>query len=295
MDPLVLNPAVAGLKPCFNALLGYRRQWANLERPVNTSLVGIHFSLGRKGVDQFKSGWHGLGFMINEDQNGDFHTTRLSAIYAYHLKLRNNAILSAGSYVTFKRLAVDSEGFRVRDPNDPALDQDQVVFFIPEISPGIWYNDKRVFAGLSVWNATQYRGRFLGRQIGSPMDLSPHVYLMGGYRYTFGGDFYHLLPSAMIRYGRNLPPSVDINMLWSYDYRFNVSLGYRLQDAVMASLQLVIARSWQVGYNYDYTLSRHRYGAQHTHEVVITFSRCLLPGPYINPFWCPAYARNDSN
>ncbi len=89
-NPLHLNPALTGVEGAMKFHLGYRNQW-----PGETdTYVSYHASL-QKYMPGIKSG---LGFLAMNDRQGGgvFNTMSAALVYAYHLKVTRQMIVTAG-------------------------------------------------------------------------------------------------------------------------------------------------------------------------------------------------------
>lgn len=112
-NPLYLNPALAGTGECSRIMFNYRNQWPSMPGNfVTYSASADHYVNALSG---------GIGVIITADNaaNGLMNTTRISAIYAYHLKLSYNVSLNAGFNATFHQQKIKSNDLIYRDMIDP--------------------------------------------------------------------------------------------------------------------------------------------------------------------------------
>jgi len=112
-NPLYLNPALAGTGECSRVLFNYRNQWPSMPGNfVTYSASADHYVNALSG---------GIGVIITADNAGKglMNTTRLSAIYAYHLKLSYNVSLNTGFNATFHQQNLKSDELIYRDMIDP--------------------------------------------------------------------------------------------------------------------------------------------------------------------------------
>ena len=94
-------------------------------------------------------------------------------------------------------------------------------------------------------------------------------------------------PSANLRYSKGLPTSFELNGAVVYDDAFSVGLGYRVQSALIGSVQLALFNYMKVGYSYDFAVSKINVATRSTHEVTVTFSACDMKAAKVQA--CPAY------
>lgn len=287
-NPYVLNPALSGKEKCQTFSMGSRRQWLNLETTESYTTFSINANLSKGGRDNFKSGWHGIGGQVLHEVSGFFKVTRIMGSYAYHLKLNRKFVASFGTFVSFKRMLLMKSKLHLKDPNDPIIQQSGQVLIFPEISPGIWISSKEYFAGLSVWNIAHSKAKMLGDQIGQEATTVPHYYLTGGKKFELN-EYIKLTPSFHLRVAQLKEPSLDINTLFQIGDYFKAGVGYRWQDAITSTIQVLIARKLSLGYGFDYTTSQLRYNGGNSHEFFISYTPCIKEELHDFRFWCPAY------
>ena len=287
-NPYVLNPAFSGKEKCQNFSLGIRRQWVDLEITESIQTFGIDANLSKGGMDNFKSGWHGVGGQVVDQQSGNFKITRIMASYAYHLRIGKEMSLSFGSFVSVKRMALMRIKLKLKDKDDPVIDNSGQVYVFPEISPGVWFSSPDYFGGISVWNISHAQAKMLGRKLGDEAATPPHYFASMGMRIKLD-NYFHFIPSTHIRFAQIREPSIDLNAAMQFGPSFKAGVGYRWQDALTANMRLIIHGKLSIGYGFDFTTSKLRYGAGNSHEVFITYTPCTKDGGYDNRFWCPAY------
>lgn len=112
-NPLYLNPALAGTGDCSRIMFNYRNQWPSM--PGNF----VTYNASADHYVNALSGGIGIIFTADNAANGIMNTTRLSAIYAYHLKLSYNVSLNAGFNATYHQQKIKSNDLIYRDMIDP--------------------------------------------------------------------------------------------------------------------------------------------------------------------------------
>ena len=78
-NPMLINPAYAGLNNNLNAGITYRKQWAGFEGSPTTYNVNAHTSLLDNRM--------GVGLIILKDNVGINSNTEIHGTYAYRLDL----------------------------------------------------------------------------------------------------------------------------------------------------------------------------------------------------------------
>ena len=106
-NPLYMNPAMAGVEGPAKVYLGYRNQWPGATNPY----VTYHAS-----YDQYIEVLQGgVGLHVGNDRQGGgvFNTLSVDGIYAYHLQVNSQLMVSGGFQA--------SVGQRNMDPSDLVL------------------------------------------------------------------------------------------------------------------------------------------------------------------------------
>ena len=111
-NPLYMNPAMAGVEGPAKVSVGYRNQWPGATNPY----VTYHASF----EEYFEAIQGGVGVHIINDRQGGgvFNTLSLDAIYAYHLRVSNDLMVTGGFQA--------SVGQRNMDPTDLVLPTDLI-------------------------------------------------------------------------------------------------------------------------------------------------------------------------
>jgi type IX secretion system PorP/SprF family membrane protein len=111
-NPLYMNPAMAGVEGPAKVSVGYRNQWPGATNPY----VTYHASF-EKYMEALQGG---VGVHIINDRQGGgvFNTLSLDAIYAYHLRVTNDLMVTGGFQA--------SVGQRNMNPTDLILPTDLI-------------------------------------------------------------------------------------------------------------------------------------------------------------------------
>lgn len=278
-----LNPAVAGIKSCNNLSFGSRRQWVGFEGAPNIYFASFRTRINKS--ERFPRNIHGFGIYLANEQEGIQKSTYVKIAYAYHLKLWRNLSASAGIFVGIQQRKLGKVSLNTTSGQiDPAFEQNGPDYVYPEISPGIFIYNKKIFAGLSVFQAFPARFKEIGD---GRTNLDPHIFIMAGY--NFRTSLFILRPSFLFAAAPLLSPSVDFTFTANYRNRISIGIGAKYVNSAYSTLQ-VQAFSWlKVGYTYEYALSQIKKVAPSTNELVITITGCETE--FINrpKFYCPAY------
>ncbi|MCC7301986.1 MAG: PorP/SprF family type IX secretion system membrane protein [Bacteroidia bacterium] len=101
LTPLQLNPASAGGLTGIQASVNYKSQWGSVGYPYRTYSASLDVAIGHK--KEKKKGFFGLGIFFYNDKAGDASMSTLQGNLnaAYHLRLSERSMLSAGAYYGF--------------------------------------------------------------------------------------------------------------------------------------------------------------------------------------------------
>ncbi|HEY0740884.1 MAG TPA: type IX secretion system membrane protein PorP/SprF, partial [Chryseosolibacter sp.] len=209
-NPLLINPAYAGIHNNFNAAASYRKQWAGFDGSPSTFNANAHSS--------FNNNKMGLGLIVLKDQIGANANTEVQATYAYKLDLNGKYFsfgLQAG-VINFKNNNGDLNPF---DPSDPAF-TGTFNFTKPSFGAGAILQSDKYFIGLSV-------PRLLKSNV-SVGDIqaklySQHYYLLGAYN-IFLNEHLRLKPSALLKGVKGAKLSTDLNFALNIDERYTAGV-----------------------------------------------------------------------
>ena len=280
MTSFMDHPAAAGNKECLDMRMGHRNQWVGFPGAPTNSFLSL---TGRIGDSP--RAVQGIGVRLENDQAGAWGSTSASIAYSQKLKLSKGGWISGGFALGISqyRLSIGDLDFPdVESSGDPAVigATSQMVF--PMIDAGFWYQDKKSFAGLSLLNATSANMNEL--TAGSKAAMV--IVATGGTSLALDGNMV-FRPSANIRYSKGLPACFELNGAIVFDDIISAGLGYRSQNAIVASFQLSLFNYMKVGYSYDINTSNLNIVSPNSHEFTIAFSAC--DNNVNRAYSCPAF------
>lgn len=284
MSPTLLNPAFAGNTQGPFVAVNYRNQWPSISNAYSTYSVAY---------DQQWQENTGLGVNVTADDAGDgaIKTTKLSGIYSYRVRLREDTYIKGAVEAGYGQTALNWEQFIFFDSLDPEFGSESPGGVsipsgeIPRSNLSKGFFD--IGSGLLIYNPLWYAG-FSYKHINSPTidfvqddtgpsgQLPSRLTLHGGMQISLDGgnigenstflspnvlvskqaDFWQVTGGALLNIDR------IFGGLW---YR----QGGRNSDAVIASIG-VKSGVFKIGYSYDYTISELTIGSGGSHEIGIT-------------------------
>ncbi|NEV94078.1 type IX secretion system membrane protein PorP/SprF [Psychroflexus sp. YR1-1] len=258
--PLIYNPAYAGSSDGYSVTGFYTSQWVGFEGAPETLILSGHDRIGLTNL--------GAGFDILSDKIGASKENRVVGNVAYHLRLSQDWLMSAGVKFGVNNYAIDYTLLSIEDQSEFGnpfgdLSRTSLIF-----GTGFFLHRENFFVGLSVPNflTTSYIDDFRN----TLANTTPNFYLSSGYRFELEREVY-LQPTIMARFASGAPYSalVSFNLDWkdklfaSANYEHNVTagafIGVRVIDQIM------------IGYSYDTsvtTFSRYNGGI---HSLMINF------------------------
>lgn len=281
MNYFGLNPAVAGSEECLDLKIGYRRQWIGLEGSPTSAFLNAHGKVGKSRTGNF----HGVGGMVETDKTGPISFTSAHGAYAYHLRVNRKYMLAMGATLGLLQYRLDLGGAvlpEVGALNDPALLASQSSLVFPMADIGFWLYGKDHFIGLSMKNILNTQVQ----DIGLDTYVVPHFLLSGGVNIDLNKGF-EFKPQALVKYVGGSRLAADLNLLFEYKDVVTAGLGVRSENGISGIVRFNVLKYFSVGYSYDYTLSKIRFGGQNTHELVIGIQACPDGQPRGIP--CSAY------
>jgi len=294
VNPYVLNPAVGGVSGDLEMAVGYRKQWVNFNGgPLSFYFSGhLPIKLRKKPSIKTKSfPFHSVGTFIYKDVTGPISKTSALASYSYNIPVFKDFRLALGLFMGVLQLNLDQSKLK--------FDQDgEVLKFnnktMPDASSGIWFYNPKYFFGVSVNQLFMNRLNFYN-DFGY---MVYHYYLTSGYKIPLGYEIdrnsnynFYLIPSFMLKYGgTGTPPSLDLNVKIRYRDQFWTGGSYRVRDS-FSFLAGVLFHSknngiFEVGYSYDYTISKINHYTSGSHEIIVKYNYRLkrqIPCP--DNFW----------
>lgn len=279
-NPLLINPATAGSHVQLSAALTYRNQWVNFEGAPQTATFGIHSSV--------RKGQVGVGLLVTNDQIGSYSNTGVFGSYAYRIRKPGGGVLALGIQGGFNNFVADFGNLNMRSQQDPIFN-----VFVNELKPnfggGVYYYNKKMFAGFAVPVILTYKKTFSEtlEQLSQPR----YYYIHGGMIIPlnrFGTVKFS--PSVLIRAQEGTPLSGDVNLNLIFHDVISLGTSYRTGDAVVTFVNFKLSEKFYVGYSYDWTTSDIRRYSKGTHEVMLNY-RVRIRGIH-KDLECPHYFSN---
>lgn len=260
-NPLIFNPAYAGLNNAFNASVSYRNQWAGFDGSPTTLNANAHLSLVENKV--------GVGLLVLQDKMGITRTTEAHALASYKLELPNEMTLSFGMQFGLVGFRNDYTELNV-DP-DPAFAQNERASK-PNVGVGSILKANKFLVGLSI--PRMLKSKFSAG--GQDFELyNQHYYLFGSYVHYLGTRL-RLKPSLLFRGVKGAPISTDVNFNINIDTKYTAGIYARNFKAYGLLLQGWFFEKYRFGYTFEVPTSRSVGATFTSHEITLGIKTSVL-------------------
>ncbi len=263
-NPVLLNPAYAGINNRFSAVATFRKQWAGFDGSPTTYGVAAHSSVWNNKV--------GVGFSGIVDQIGDTRNTEFNTMYSYKLELGENSgdkVLSFGLQAGAINFRNDAASVNARDPNDPSFAY--VNEFRFNFGAGAILKTERFFIGFSV-------PRMIPATVGQPGQsiqvYSRNFYLMGSYM-IYLSEYVRLKPSVLLKATQGAPVSADININVNFEQRYTIGVLTRNLNTYGFLTQINV-KDFRFGYVFELPSNNSVGSAFSSHEIAVTMSTAIF-------------------
>jgi type IX secretion system PorP/SprF family membrane protein len=257
---LLINPAYAGSRKALTANLTWRQQWAGFEGAPRTQVLSIHSPLPEKKL--------ALGLLLINDRIGVAHETAVTSNYAYRIRLgRGQLAFGLGAGVRMQ--AYEWTAVRTTDPGDARFLADGTDRARPDFSAGLYWADKKWFAGLSL--PTLPRGGTLGDSLAQGGLLQGSQPMLTAGTVVRANPDIKLKPSLLLRKADGAPLQADLNLNLIWRERLWVGVSWRSSDEACLLLEVLPTPQLRIGYAYDLTMGPLASYHQGSHEVMLQY------------------------
>lgn len=262
INDYVMNPAIGGKNPYFEAKSNNRYQWVGITDAPRTYILSVD--------GPTKSGKVGLGGLLFTDIVGPTRRTGFYLSYAYHLKITEKIKVSMGLSGGLLQFSVDGSKITLRDPGDDAISNGLQSVLLPDFGAGIYAysTDHRWYAGISVPQVMQNKIKFFDYSSSTLSKLATHFYATAGYKFSLNDDF-KIEPSTCIKYVTPAPLQFDLGLRAIYKEKIWIGGAFRYLDAISAMIGYVMQENITFAYSYDFSTSNIRKYSTGTHELMI--------------------------
>jgi len=255
LNPLVLNPAYAGLNNNLNIMAGYRTQWTGLEGQPQTLNATAHTSLADNKV--------GAGILFSSDHIGNITNSETNIAVAYKLNF-NESTFSFGMQAGLQNYRTDFSELSILDPGDNAFIGGERGTRM-NFGAGAILKSERFLLGLSVPRLLPSTFKNGGQEFEL---YNQHYYLMGAYVHYLN-EHIRLKPSALLRGVKGAPTSVDLAFNININAIHTTGVFVRNFNTYGLLLQTLLKEKIRFGYVFELPGNKSAGTNFTTHEVCL--------------------------
>ncbi|MEO5980098.1 MAG: type IX secretion system membrane protein PorP/SprF [Chryseolinea sp.] len=294
--PLYLNPALAGSTGQARAGINYRNQWPSID--ANFTTVSAYF-------DYFLEDYNSsVGVIITRDREGlaGLRSLNIGLQYSYELKINENLGFRPGVQLSLYNRDVNFGKLTFGDQFDPKtggfLDQPTAEAFktnfsktFVDVSFGGVFFTRTAWLGVSAWHLTQPNQSIIDENSPLPTKISVH----GGFKFYFknqiqGTGVYSkkversIAPAIQYRHqgkfdqmdlGLYFTASPIVIGAWYRGIPFKNLDNYVNNESIVMLIgftQLGAKDAINIGYSFDYTVSKLGIGSGGAHEFSLVYT-----------------------
>lgn len=252
-NKLPINPAYSGARNVPFATAIYRNQWIGFDGAPKSVMASFN--------SPFISERVGIGVTMSHFQIGLDKEFAASLAYSYNLIGEGDFALRAGIMGSVRSLSMDfTKAMPANTGGDQSLDTDRSSSFYANVGAGLYatFEDK-YYVGFSV--PKMYSNNIsLDNQAANQIAKEyQHFYAMAGAVLPLNDDF-NLMPAMLVKYVKNAPIDIDLNVNLEIQQKITAGLSYRVGgDGPGESIDLLLFwkahEQFGLGVAYDLTLS----------------------------------------
>ncbi len=273
----VVNPAYAGNRETLSFGLLYRTQWVGLDGAPKTGTFTVNSPVGYN---------MGLGLSVVNDRLGPATETNFNIDYSYSINTSESAKLSFGLKAGIDLLDVDFTKLNIYDQNDPRFQNNIDNKLQPQIGAGLYFNNDRFYAGLSVPNflTTKHfdKGSLANTQVETVAKERMHYFLIAGYVFDLGENL-KFKPATLIKMVSGSPLQADVSANFLLYDKLTLGAAYRWSAAMSAMVGFQATDEIFIGFGYDYQTTDLESYSDGSYEVMLRFELFNRPERVLTP------------
>ncbi len=265
INPILINPAVAGFSDSYQLQLNARLQWSGFDDAPQTIGAKFNGPIGRS---------FGIGLGVISESAAQMTRSKLQLDYAFRFRVRDDWKVSAGFLTAFQRIDLDNEVTTrsTYDDRDPIVDDflNGVGEFDASIGIFAAYREN-TYGGLSFNNLVSSRLAGIAGTSTNESFFSYYTFFLA-HRAELPDQKISLEPSILFRQIRNTPFQMDVNLKAGFlDDQIMAGVSYRS----LGSLGLLLGaklENFNLYYSYDVSFQRFQSYSSGTHELTVALN-----------------------
>ena len=266
INPVLINPAAAGVDDTYQVLLNARASWSGFPDAPKTYGAQFNGPLGNT---------FGFGVGVSSETAAQLSRVRGKLNFAFRFPISEKIKLSAGFSTEFQELKISNDVLNNNffQLGDKILENamDGEMEFDASLATFAVFNED-TYVGLIITNLVKSRLDNIVTE-GNQGSLLEYFTLQAGHRIKMYDLKFSLEPSILIRQMRDVPFSVDFNLVGSFleEESLMAGLSYRSIGAVGLLLGTKLP-SFQLFYSYDLSFQKFQQYSGGLHEVTVAIS-----------------------
>ncbi len=275
-NEMFINPAYAGSRDQVSSTLVYRNQWVGMEGAPKTQTASINAPLLNRKI--------GVGLNIINESIGVTKQFAIYGNYAYRVRVGTGGALAMGIQGGFINHQENLADVITNEENDSEFLFNTPKVILPNAGIGIYYNDDRFYAGISV--PRTLRNKVAGNgtsDVSTDFSFSTwHYYLTAGYVIK-ASEHIKLKPTMMLKAVEQAPLIGDFSLSALFYEKVWIGAALRTADSFAGLLTIQATPNLRIGYSYDYTTTDLSNYSSGTHEINIGYDFSLEKKRIVTP------------
>jgi type IX secretion system PorP/SprF family membrane protein len=275
-NPLAINPAYAGSRSSFSAVLLHRSQWIGFDGAPNTQTLAVHSPVNNTNL--------AAGLNLYYDRVGPSSNLNVAFTGAYHLKLKKSKLsfaIRGGVYQS----TLDKNQLVFKDQTDIFSQQGTVTSAVPTFDFGVYYYKTKFFLGLAINHLNNAKFSFFDNlSNGASYDykLKTHVFLNGGYVFDVSDKFI-FKPTFLLKSTEGAPANLDLSFNFLFYKKLWLGISFRNKSSVNFMTEWNITDYLRIGYAYDLSVNKLTKYNRGSHEIFIGLDFNIKSKKVISP------------
>jgi len=263
-NTLSVNPAYAGSREVFSAVLLHRSQWVGVEGAPTTQTLSAHTPITKNLM--------GIGLNITNDAIGPSRETYIDASYSYGIEIGRESQLNFGIKAGAHLLDIDYSKLDIFDSTDPNFQNNVENKFSPQFGLGALLFAEKYYVGLSVPNILETKHFEQSNNTNSNSIAKERIsyYFMGGYVFDVS-DNLKFKPTLLTKLTEGTPFQIDVSANFLLYEKLTLGAAYRWDAAISGLVAFQFTDSWMLGFAYDTDTTKYTNYNSGSFEVFLRF------------------------
>ncbi|MCC7333169.1 MAG: type IX secretion system membrane protein PorP/SprF [Flavobacteriales bacterium] len=260
LNDYLINPAISGARPYFEAKSAHRYQWEGITDAPRTYTLSINGPTRNQKM--------GLGGYLFTDNVGPTRRTGVNLTYAYHIKVSEKLKLGMGLSAGIIQFMIDGSKITLRESDDDIITNGVQSVLLPDAGFGLYLYHEKYHIGFSAPQLLNSRVNFFNSGRNPEGTLPSHFFFSGGYKFKLSDEFV-LEPTVFAKYISPVPLQIEGTLRVIYQEKIWLAGTYRDKDAITASIGYLINNYFTISYAFDFTTTNLRNYSDGTHELLV--------------------------